>query len=573
MTGAAAGPVPDDGVVVGQDHRGVWAWVAVQIDAAADLPESREYAELSEAGRLAKASADEATWISGQWDTDYTPHIALRFIGASSSGTTCVLLGRVYGADPADTANAALRLRRRLAGLPKHVFGHEVVDSAAVRGWLEPFAPHPQGIVEVRRRIRAERPLRPDARVGFYLTVDPFTGAPADSREPLWRALAGQREPVLLDLAFEPCVVPAELTGFLRLLVANYSQLAQPGTYMHPATMAVVRLDPDPFAVTAAPLFAAAAAKYASRAFRMRLTLASPAPLPDALARQLGEQIVGPEHTLVRPLLQEAGLAWGNVTSLDLLRWDAQYAGPMPVALPPNLRLLAELVDADEAAAALRLPVAVHGHVPGFAVRTPTIERTAQERDPAGRPDRPWIRLGVQEADGRVDPVGIAVAGLARHTLITGTAGSGKTATVQAVCERLWTEHKIPFLVLEPAGLGRGGYRSLAGRPGLESLTVFTAGSERVAPLRLNPFEVPDGFPVADHISGLLAAFDAAFGLWDPLPDLYDRALRLTYARRGIVPDEVAAGRPRAGWPTLRDFAAALADLVDEPGDTGAART
>ena len=74
----------------------------------------------------------------------------------------------------------------------------------------------------------------------------------------------------------------------------------------------------------------------------------------------------------------------------------------------------------------------------------------------------------------------------------------------------------------------------LATQDGFEDLVVFTVGQEHVAPLRLNPFEVPVGVSVGAHAAGLLACFEAAFGLWDPLPFIYRRALTRTYGLRGL---------------------------------------
>jgi hypothetical protein len=97
-------------------------------------------------------------------------------------------------------------------------------------------------------------------------------------------------------------------------------------------------------------------------------------------------------------------------------------------------------------------------------------------------------------------------------------------------------------------------YRWLATRRGFEELLILTVGNEAVAPFRLNPFEVPAGVRVGSHIAGLLACFDAAFGLWDPLPAIYNRALRSAYARRGIASDTRAGADQQGNWPTLGDF-------------------
>jgi hypothetical protein len=578
----------DDGVVTAADARGVWAWVAVRIDAAADLTELREYADLPERERLAKAAADETAWLTGQWDTAASTRVALRYLTEptrggedSNSRLTCVLLGRVQSTE--HSTAVALALRRRLAALPRHVQGSEVTDSTLIKHWLAPFTAHNAGIAEIRKRIRTGIPNRPDAGVGYYLAVEPFTVA-APPWEPVWRALAAHPQPLLLDLVLEPCVVPADLGGLLHQLATRYGQLATHGVMISPAQGRQIHLAPDAFAVDAERLYADAARRYVGRAFRLRATLASPAPLPDALAELVGSTISppqrehgahaltatfnGPAHVAVRPAPHELPVAWSNVTTLDQLRWDAQYLGSLPVSPPPGLRTLAELVDPAEAGAALRLPFAQHGSMPGFPVRRPGI---TIETDYELSGDQ--IVLGRQIVGDRpAGPLGISVNALTRHAVVVGTAGSGKTNTVLALCEQLWREHRVPFLVLEPAKTARDDYRWLATRPGMEELVVLTAGDEKVAPLRLNPFEVPIGVRVSAHINGLLSCFDAAFGLRDPLPAIYNRALRATYARLGIMPDETASEQHRGRWPLLSDFMARMTQEAETLDRAGAPR-
>jgi hypothetical protein len=580
----------DDGVLTAADARGVWAWVAVRIDAAADLTELREYAELPERERLAKAAADETAWLTGQWDTTAATRVALRYLtepardhggGAGNSRLTCVLLGRVQAGQHDEAVAAALALRRRLAALPRHVQGGEVTDSALIRHWLAPFAAHPAGVAEIRKRIRVGRPNRPDAGVAYYLAVEPFTVA-ANAWEPVWRWLAAHPEPLLLDLVLEPCAVPPDISGLLHQLATRYRQLATPGSMVTSAQLRQIPLPADAFAVDAERLYADAARRYTGRAFRLRVTLASPAPLPDPLAELIGATIsppqrdlgrhalnatfTGPAHVVVRPEPDELPTAWSNVTTLDRLRWDAQYLGALPTLPPPALRDLAELVDPAEAGAALRLPSAQHGTMPGFPVRRPGITVETDHQAAGAR-----IELGRQIVGDRpAGPLGLGLDELTRHAVAVGTSGSGKTNTALVLCEQLWRDHRVPFLVLEPANTTRDDYRWLATRPGLGELVVLTAGDERVAPLRLNPLEVPDGVRVSTHINGLLSCFDAAFGLRDPLPTIFHRALRAAYARTGIMPDETAGEQHVGRWPLLSDVVGTMTqegESLDRAGE------
>lgn len=574
-----------DGVLVATDANGTWAWVGVRVEAAADLPETREYADLPEVERLVKAVAAETAWLAGQWDTAWSTRIELRYLtDPAGRRLRCAVLGRVHGAEAAPVAAAARALRSRLAGLPRHVHAAEVTGADEVAAWLTPFQPHPDGLADIRKRIRAAAPNRPDAGVAWYLAVEPFTAA-APTWEPLWRGMVAAAHPTMLTVGLEPYLAPPTFAGAVHALATHYGRLAAPGRMPDGVWSSGVPLAPDAFAVDAARLYADAARRYTARAYRMRISLASPAPIPESLlelaattvsppqraqgASALTGTFQGAAHVVVRPEAAELATAWHNLTTLDHARWDAAYLRELPVEPPAPVRLLAELADPREASTAARLPLAVHGSMPGFPVRRPGIDLEADYR-----PSGPAVRLGHQLVGDRpAGALGVPLSALTRHALVVGTTGSGKTNTTLALCEQLWRDHAIPFLVLEPVNSTMDDYRWLVGRPGLDDLVVFTVGDEAVAPFRLNPFEVPPGVRIGGHIAGLLACFDAAFGLWDPLPAIYNRALRDTYARRGIVPTDVAGPRHEGRWPTLRDFVDRMREQTDRLDYAGEVRS
>lgn len=164
--------------------------------------------------------------------------------------------------------------------------------------------------------------------------------------------------------------------------------------------------------------------------------------------------------------------------------------------------------------------------------------------------------------------VRLAVRDLSRHGFIVGIPGSGKTNTALHLCAQL-QEHKLPFAVIEPVNSTLNDYRWLATLPTFDDLVIFTVGDEAVAPFRLNPFQVPNGMSVIAHISSLLACFEAAFGLWDPLPFLYRRALVTAYGRLGFHADLRGSPDLVGRWPGLTDFIAALADVTGMLGYAG----
>ncbi|MCX5193070.1 DUF87 domain-containing protein [Streptomyces sp. NBC_00249] len=479
---------------------------------------------------------------------------------------------------------AARVLRDRMAALPRHVHATPVEDADETARLLTPFAPAAAaGVAEIRKRYHSGLPNRPDAGVHYYLAPQPLTAA-APPWDTLWQALAAHPHPVMLTVGLEPYVVPPDFGPLLHRIATQYGRLGTPGQLPDGLWSPGTQLAADAFAVDAHRVYTDAARRYTDRVFRIRVALASPAPLPDSLAELVGatvspqeraresgvltETITGPAHTVAWPVPGELPAAWQGLTTLEHARWGGDHCWRLPEPLSPQLRLLAELVDAREAGAAFRLPLAVSGHMTGFPVRRPGMAGETEYRT-----DGPAVTLGRQLVhDTPAGPLGVGLDDLTRHALIVGTTGSGKTNTTLAFCEQLWRDHRTPFLVIEPVNSTLDDYRWLATRPGFEDLLVLTVGDESTAPLRLNPFEVPSGVRVSTHVAGLMACFDAAFGLWDPLPSIYNRALRATYARKGIVPTDLAGPAHTGNWPTLREFIAEMRKQCEQLDYSGEVR-
>jgi hypothetical protein len=173
------------------------------------------------------------------------------------------------------------------------------------------------------------------------------------------------------------------------------------------------------------------------------------------------------------------------------------------------------------------------------------------------------VSLGsVVERRRRTDiPYWIDVDDLTRHAFIAGVTGSGKTNTIFHLLNQV-DAAGVPFLVIEPA---KTEYRALLDDPELGGrLALFTLGDEQVSPLRLNPFEVPPGTKVGEHLDLLRSAFHASFGMWTPLPQVLERCLHAVYEERGwdVASDtnhrlEQSASTWLA-FPTLTDLVAAV---------------
>ncbi|HEX6678819.1 MAG TPA: FtsK/SpoIIIE domain-containing protein [Actinomycetes bacterium] len=158
---------------------------------------------------------------------------------------------------------------------------------------------------------------------------------------------------------------------------------------------------------------------------------------------------------------------------------------------------------------------------------------------------------------------------LTRHAFVAGLTGSGKTNTILSMLLEA-AGHDVPFLVVEPA---KTEYRALIDHPRLGSrVRVFTAGKATVGPLVLNPFEVPAGTTVSEHLNLLRAVFTAAFGMWTPLPQLLERCLHDVYVDRGWDlrtnrNARLASGDETApAFPTLSDLIAKADEVIPALG-------
>jgi hypothetical protein len=169
-------------------------------------------------------------------------------------------------------------------------------------------------------------------------------------------------------------------------------------------------------------------------------------------------------------------------------------------------------------------------------------------------------------------PFEVTIGDLMKPSLLVGAPGSGKTSLAMSLMVQLWHRHGIPFLVLDPS-TGQE-FRMLLSEPSLKrDVICYTIGDTDAAPLQFNPFAVPPGVTVRNHITRILAAFKAAFECPDPVPAIYEAALERLYT------DERYAGSGRktelgakadmdSAAPTLSGFAAAIQDEVKQTTET-----
>lgn len=230
--------------------------------------------------------------------------------------------------------------------------------------------------------------------------------------------------------------------------------------------------------------------------------------------------------------------------------------------LPMRAQRLSRMVSVEEIATFFRVPIPVKNNFPGFVLDTGLGERSGHKAP------RSIICLGTYLDVQSSDPVPAEFDSqqLAKHGLIVGVPGSGKTTAMFNILNQLWDvpeDQRIPFIVLEPA---KTEYRALKTLPAFrDDLLVFTLGDESVSPFRFNPMEVLPGIKIESHISRLQACFVGAFNLFDPLPIFLEQAIRQTYLEKGWY-DDSCGGDEGLETPTLSDLCRNAEEIVERSG-------
>nr|WP_300807789.1 hypothetical protein [uncultured Acetatifactor sp.] len=191
-----------------------------------------------------------------------------------------------------------------------------------------------------------------------------------------------------------------------------------------------------------------------------------------------------------------------------------------------NLNYLPTLFSLEEIAPFFRLPALYDGE----------IIQMAKETAPAAVGKKGSLFLG---KDNNGYDVFFPLSLLPKHAFVSGVPGSGKTNTMHHITSSLWKDHGIPFLVLEPA---KQEYRALANDPGMKDMYLFSPNADMSFPLHINPFEMPKGTLVAEHIRRLCSVFEGAFPLEPPMPFLLDTAIEAVYRELGWIPEHVYTG-------------------------------
>lgn len=175
------------------------------------------------------------------------------------------------------------------------------------------------------------------------------------------------------------------------------------------------------------------------------------------------------------------------------------------------------------------------------------------------------IEVGKLRSSSKGDTIGFNLKDLAKHMLVVGTPGSGKTTFSLGMLDRLWKEHHIPFLVIEPA---KNEYRALV--QSIPDLQVFTPGKNFISPFVYNPFVPPKNVKLETYKSTLKTAFAAGVSMTTPLDKIFEEAINNCYSDFRWLDTYTTDNKGKIF--NITDFIKCFQQTFDEIGYTGDAK-
>lgn len=175
------------------------------------------------------------------------------------------------------------------------------------------------------------------------------------------------------------------------------------------------------------------------------------------------------------------------------------------------------------------------------------------------------ITVGRLKSSSRGDTIGFSLRDLTKHMLVVGTPGSGKTTFSVSLLDRLWKQHHIPFLVIEPA---KNEYRALV--QSIPDIQVFTPGKNFISPFVFNPFVPPKNVTLESYKSVLKTAFAAAVTMSTPLDKIFEEAVNNCYSDFRWLDTYTTDDKGKIF--NIQDFIKAFQHTFDAIGYTGDAR-
>ncbi len=219
------------------------------------------------------------------------------------------------------------------------------------------------------------------------------------------------------------------------------------------------------------------------------------------------------------------------------------------------------IITAEEASEFFRLPIGSTKVKAGLNVNESSKDRKAYSDNIINSGD---IEVGKLKSSVN-DTIGFSLKDLAKHMLVVGTPGSGKTTFSVSLLDRLWKEHNIPFLVIEPA---KNEYRALV--QSIPDLQVFTPGKNFISPFVFNPFVPPKNVKLETYKSTLKTAFAAGVSMTTPLDKIFEEAINNCYSDFRWL--DTYTTNDKGKIFNITDFVRCFQNTFDEIGYTGDAK-
>ncbi len=220
------------------------------------------------------------------------------------------------------------------------------------------------------------------------------------------------------------------------------------------------------------------------------------------------------------------------------------------------------VITAEEAAEFFRLPVGSDRITAGFDINESGKGHKTYASNIINAGD---ITVGKLRSSAKGDTIGFSLEDLAKHMLVVGTPGSGKTTFSVSLLDRLWKDHKIPFLVIEPA---KTEYRALV--QSIPDLQVFTPGKNFISPFVFNPFVPPKNVKLETYKSTLKTAFAAAVSMSSPLDKIFEESINNCYSDFRWLDTYTVDDKGKIF--NISDFIRCFQQTFDEIGYTGDAK-
>ena len=223
---------------------------------------------------------------------------------------------------------------------------------------------------------------------------------------------------------------------------------------------------------------------------------------------------------------------------------------------------LSYIITSEEASEIFRLPIGTNNITAGITICESNKTLRKYSNSMVNRGD---IILGKLKSSSKRDSIGFNLEDITKHMLVVGSSGYGKTTFLISLLDRLWRDHHIPFLVIEPAKIE---YRALIDK--IPDLQIFTPGNDYLSPFIFNPFVPPNNVMVGIYKSSLKTAFEAGVIMSSPLDKIFEETVNNCFSDfRWMNHHTVKDGGEIFNFA---DFLKCFKDTFENIGYTGEAR-